>query len=35
MVESAYNAMREVDATLFMVSADQNAGKVTTLLLND
>ncbi len=28
MVESAYNAMREVDATLFMVSADQkNAGK--------
>ena len=27
MVESAYNAMREVDATLFMVSADQNRGK--------
>lgn len=35
MVESAYNAMREVDATLFMVSADQKRGKVTTLLLND
>lgn len=27
MVESAYNAMREVDATLFMVSADQKRGK--------
>ena len=27
MVESAYNAMREVDATLFMVSTDQKRGK--------
>ncbi|EGO2722402.1 GTPase Era [Enterococcus faecalis] len=27
MVESAYNAMREVDTTLFMVSADQKRGK--------
>lgn len=27
MVESAYNAMREVDATLFMVSVDQKRGK--------
>ncbi|HAP5460368.1 TPA: GTPase Era [Enterococcus faecalis] len=27
MVESAYNAMREVDVTLFMVSADQKRGK--------
>ena len=27
MVESAYNAMREVDATLFMVSADQKREK--------
>ena len=27
MVESAYNAMREVDANLFMVSADQKRGK--------
>lgn len=27
MVESAYNALREVDAVLFMISADQKRGK--------
>lgn len=27
MVEAAYSALREVDATLFMVSADQKRGK--------
>ena len=35
MVESAYNAMREVDATLFMVVLIKNAGTVTNLLIND
>ena len=33
MVESAYNAMREVDATLFMVSADQKRGKCDDFII--
>ena len=31
MVETAYSAIREVDAVLFMIAADQNGAKGTTL----
>ena len=34
MVEAAYSALKEVDAVLFMISADQNAVGETILLLN-
>jgi GTP-binding protein Era len=33
MVETAYSALREVDATLFMVSADQKRGKGDDLII--
>ena len=34
MVEAAYSALKEVDAVLFMISADQNVAGETILLLN-
>ena len=32
MVETAYSALREVDVTLFMISADQKRGRAMTSL---